>query len=105
MDKINYTYIVRCSDGTLYTGWTTDVERRVRTHNSGKGAKYTRSRLPVTLVYYETYPTKQEAMRREWEIDLKTCNLFLHKHTLTGEEADIMNADVLPVAALLERVV
>ena len=63
-----YTYIVRCSDGTLYTGWTTDVERRVRTHNSGKGAKYTRSRLPVTLVYYETYPTRQEAMRREWEI-------------------------------------
>ena len=56
MDKINYTYIVRCSDGTL------------RTHNSGKGAKYTRSRLPVTLVYYETYLTKQEAMRREWEI-------------------------------------
>ena len=44
------------------------VERRVRTHNSGKGAKYTRSRLPVTLVYYETYPTRQEAMRREWEI-------------------------------------
>lgn len=68
MDKMNYTYIVRCSDGTLYTGWTTDVERRVRTHNSGKGAKYTRSRLPVTLVYYETYPTRQEAMRREWEI-------------------------------------
>lgn len=66
MDKMNYTYIVQCSDGTLYTGWTTDVERRVRTHNSGKGAKYTRSRLPVTLVYYETYPTKQEAMRREW---------------------------------------
>ena len=54
MDKMNYTYIVQCSDGTLYTGWTTDVERRVRTHNSGKGAKYTRSRLPVTLVYYET---------------------------------------------------
>ena len=68
MDKMNYTYIVRCSDGTLYTGWTTDIERRVRTHNSGKGAKYTRSRLPVTLVYYETYPTRQEAMRREWEI-------------------------------------
>ena len=65
MDKMNYTYIVRCSDGTLYTGWTTDVERRVRKHNSGKGAKYTRSRLPVTLVYYETYPTRQEAMRRE----------------------------------------
>ena len=51
MDKMNYTYIVQCSDGTLYTGWTTDVERRVRTHNSGKGAKYTRSRLPVVLVW------------------------------------------------------
>ena len=61
-------YILKCGDGSLYTGWTTDVERRVRTHNSGTGAKYTRSRLPVTLVYYETYPTKQEAMRREWEI-------------------------------------
>ena len=65
MDKMNYTYIVRCSDGTLYTGWTTDVERRVRTHNSGKGAKYTRSRLPVTLLYYETYTTRLVALRGE----------------------------------------
>ena len=63
-----YTYMVRCRDNSLYTGWAADVEQRVKTHNSGKGAKYTRSRLPVTLVYYETYPTKQEAMRREWEI-------------------------------------
>ena len=68
MDKINYTYIVRCSDGTLYTGWTTDVERRVRTHNSGKGAKYTRSRLPVRLVYWEKYASKQQAMQREYAI-------------------------------------
>ncbi|MBR3785291.1 MAG: GIY-YIG nuclease family protein [Firmicutes bacterium] len=62
---MNYTYMVRCADGTLYTGWTTDVERRVTCHNAGKGAKYTRPRLPVELVYYETFETKEEAMRRE----------------------------------------
>ena len=64
----NFTYIVQCSDGTFYTGWTTDLERRVNIHNSGKGARYTRARRPVALVYYEVYVTKQEAMRREWEI-------------------------------------
>ena len=63
-----YTYIVKCSDNTLYTGWTNDLEKRIKTHNAGKGAKYTNSRLPVTLVYYETFQTKEEAMRREWEI-------------------------------------
>ena len=63
-----YTYIVKCSDNTLYTGWTNDLEKRIKTHNAGKGAKYTKSRLPVTLVYYETFQTKEEAMRREWEI-------------------------------------
>lgn len=62
---MNYTYMVRCADGTLYTGWTTDVERRVQCHNAGKGAKYTRPRLPVELVYFETFETKEEAMRRE----------------------------------------
>lgn len=62
---MNYTYMVRCADGTLYTGWTTDVEARVRCHNTGKGAKYTRPRLPVALVYFETFDTKEEAMRRE----------------------------------------
>ena len=65
---MNYTYIVECSDGTLYTGWTTDLERRMKAHNSGKGAKYTRCRLPVVLQYYESFETKQEAMRREYEI-------------------------------------
>ncbi|MBQ2800999.1 MAG: GIY-YIG nuclease family protein [Lachnospiraceae bacterium] len=65
---MNYTYIVECKDGTLYTGWTTDLERRMKAHNSGKGAKYTRSRLPVVLRYYESFETKQEAMRREYEI-------------------------------------
>ncbi|MGN1140361.1 MAG: GIY-YIG nuclease family protein [Oliverpabstia sp.] len=65
---MNYTYIVRCSDGTYYTGWTNDIEKRIKTHNEGKGAKYTKTRRPVTLVYYESFQTKEEAMRREWEI-------------------------------------
>ena len=65
---MNYTYIVRCCDNTLYTGWTTDLDRRMEAHNSGKGAKYTRSRRPVELIYAERFDTNQEAMRREWEI-------------------------------------
>lgn len=65
---MNYTYIVECKDKTLYTGWTNHLQKRIKTHNDGKGAKYTRSRLPVRLVYYEVYETKQEAMRREYEI-------------------------------------
>lgn len=64
----NYIYILRCCDGTLYTGWTNDLEKRVKTHKAGRGGKYTRARLPVELVYHESYETKQEAMRREWEI-------------------------------------
>lgn len=63
-----YTYIVECGDGSLYTGWTNHLEERMRSHNEGKGAKYTRSRLPVRLVYYEEYATKQEAMKREYAI-------------------------------------
>jgi len=63
-----YTYIVRCSDGSLYTGWTDDLDKRLAAHNAGKGAKYTRSRRPVTLVYHETFATPQEAMSREWHI-------------------------------------
>ena len=62
---MNYAYILRCADGTLYTGWTNDLEKRLAAHNSGTGAKYTRSRRPVTLWYYECFPTKAEAMRRE----------------------------------------
>ncbi len=65
---MNYTYIVECKDKTLYTGWTNHLQKRIKTHNDGKGAKYTKSRLPVRLVYYEVYETKQEAMRREYEI-------------------------------------
>ncbi len=63
-----YTYMVECSDGTLYTGWTFDLQKRINAHNSGKGAKYTRSRRPVKLVYYETFDSKSEAMKREVEI-------------------------------------
>lgn len=61
----NFTYMVRCSDNTLYTGWTNNLEHRVEKHNSGKGAKYTMARRPVKLVYYEEYETKQQAMARE----------------------------------------
>lgn len=64
----NYTYILRCSDGTLYTGWTNDIEKRLKDHNSGRGAKYTRGRLPAELVHLEIFATKEEAMSREYEI-------------------------------------
>lgn len=63
--KKNYTYILKCSDGTYYTGWTNDLDRRIKAHNNGTGGKYTRSRRPVELVYYEVFETKQEAMSRE----------------------------------------
>ncbi|MGN0204253.1 MAG: GIY-YIG nuclease family protein [Coprococcus sp.] len=65
---MNYTYILRCADDTYYTGWTIDLEKRIECHNSGKGAKYTRSRRPVELVYYELYEERREAMRREYAI-------------------------------------
>ena len=60
-----YAYSLRCADGTLYTGWTNDLQHRVETHNAGKGAKYTRTRRPVELCYYEAFDTVSEAMRRE----------------------------------------
>ncbi len=58
-------YIVECCDGTYYTGWAADVERRVKVHNAGRGARYTRMRLPVKLVYVEPQPDRPTAMRRE----------------------------------------
>lgn len=67
-EKMNYTYMVRCSDGSLYTGWTNQLEKRLEAHNLGKGAKYTKARRPVELVYAEGYETKQEAMKREYEL-------------------------------------
>lgn len=64
----NFTYIVECSDHTLYTGWTNNLEKRLEAHNAGKGAKYTKTRRPVQLVYFETFATKEEAMSREYHI-------------------------------------
>ncbi|MBC3889618.1 GIY-YIG nuclease family protein [Acetobacterium paludosum] len=71
MDKA-YVYIVECKDGTLYTGWTKNIEARVKVHNSGNGAKYTRSRLPVNLVFWEELETKSEALIREAAIKKMT---------------------------------
>lgn len=68
----NYVYIVKCSDGSLYTGWTNNLKKRLDTHNEGKGAKYTKTRLPVELVYYEECDTKEIAMSREWHIKRMT---------------------------------
>lgn len=65
---MNCCYILRCRDGSLYTGWTNDLAERVRAHNEGRGARYTRSRRPVELVYYESFDTRAEAMSREWHI-------------------------------------
>lgn len=65
---MNYTYILKCADGTLYCGWTNNLEKRLKSHNEGKGAKYTRSRLPVTLVYYEEFETSRQAQSREVKI-------------------------------------
>ena len=66
--NINYCYILQCSDGSYYTGWTNNLKKRLQAHQEGTGAKYTRGRTPVKLVHYETFPTKEEAMRREYEI-------------------------------------
>ena len=65
---MNYTYIVRCKDGTFYCGWTNNLEKRIASHNAGTGAKYTKTRLPVELVYFETFDTKEAAMSREYAI-------------------------------------
>ena len=64
----NYTYILKCGDGSLYTGWTNDIAARLEQHRSGKGAKYTRGRGPLQLVYLEVHDTKSEAMSREARI-------------------------------------
>lgn len=67
MDK-HYIYIVKCKDGSLYTGYAKDIGQRVAKHNRGQGAKYTKIRRPVELVYQEMFDTKSEALKREYEI-------------------------------------
>lgn len=65
---MNYVYMLRCRDDSLYCGWTTNLEARIVQHNTGKGAKYTRSRLPVSLVYFEVFEDRHEALSREWHL-------------------------------------
>ena len=84
---MNYTYILRCGDSSLYTGWTNDLEKRLADHNAGRGAKYTRAHLPVTLAYYETFDTKEEAMKRECAI----------KKLSRSQKERLINSDQNPV--------
>ena len=88
-EKSNYTYILTCADGTLYCGWTNHLEQRVKAHNEGRGAKYTRARRPVVLSYYEVFATKEEAMRREYAIKRLTRRqkLALIASRESGDEA------------------
>ena len=65
---MNYVYILKCNDDRLYTGWTNNLERRIKAHSTGKGAKYTKARLPIELVYFEEFEDKIEAMKREYAI-------------------------------------
>ena len=78
---MNYTYILKCKDGTFYTGWTNNIKKRLEAHNAGKGAKYTKSRRPVTLIYFEQFETKEEAMKREYAIK---CMTRKEKEKLVG---------------------
>ena len=65
---MNYVYIVECSDETFYTGWTNNLEKRIAMHSNGTGAKYTKGRGPVKLIYHEEFEDKKDAMKREYEI-------------------------------------
>ncbi len=78
----HYAYILQCADNTYYCGYTNDLENRTKKHNQGKGAKYTRARLPVVLVYYEIFESKEEAMSREWHLKQLT---HAQKETLIRE--------------------
>ena len=69
---MEYVYILRCADGSLYTGWTNDLEKRLQAHNSGHGAKYTKTRLPVELCYFESFEDRGEAKSRECRIKQMT---------------------------------
>ena len=65
---MNYVYILKCADNSLCTGWTNNLDKRIKAHAEGKGAKYTKARLPIELVYFEEYQDKREAMKREYAI-------------------------------------
>ena len=88
--RMHYTYMLRCKDGTYYTGYTNDLEKRVKAHNDGKGARYTKGRGPVELVYYEEYEEKSPAMHREWKIKQLSRNgkeeLIVQHREKTGQK-------------------
>lgn len=86
-----FVYMLRCSDGSLYTGYTDDVQRRLAVHNSGKGAKYTRSRLPVEVVYREELPDKSAAMRREAAIKKLTRQQKIRLIETAEKEAEYID--------------
>jgi putative endonuclease len=83
---MHFVYIISCKDGTLYTGWTTDVAARVAAHNEGNGAKYTKGRGPVTLIHTEAFESKSDALKREMAIKklTRTEKMALASRTTTG---------------------
>jgi len=91
---LNYVYLLRCADGSLYCGWTTDPEARLKAHNSGHGAKYTRSRLPVEMVYLEAYEDRHEALSRECRI--KQMNRAAKEKLISGREGTSCETGTFP---------
>lgn len=91
---MNYVYLLRCADDSLYCGWTTDLAARITAHNTGGGAKYTRSRLPVELVYFETYDDRHEAMSREWHIKRMSRSRKLELIQKHGPAAEKVNMTI-----------
>lgn len=85
-DKVNFVYIVQCADGTLYTGYTNDLDNRMAAHNGGAGAKYTRGRGPVRLIYSEAFETKGDALKRENQIKKLSRDRKLKLAGIKGEE-------------------
>lgn len=100
MDK-NYTYILLCADGSLYTGWTNDMARRLAAHNAGTASKFTRVRRPVSLYYCEANETKQQAMSREWHIKRLTRP---QKLMLRGSAADL-SADLFKEVKGMQNII
>lgn len=87
--KGHYFYVLMCNDGSYYAGYTNDLQKRLKTHNEGKGAKYTRGRLPVSIIYHEEFQTKQEAMKAEYafkQLDRKKKEKFLMKEVGEAHE-------------------
>lgn len=90
----HFLYVVECADGTLYTGYAADVERRISAHNAGRGAKYTRSRLPVSLMHCEEFETKRDAMSAEFRFK----RLSRKEKLARIERARVMGGSVFPDA-------